>query len=107
MNKAPDRDLERRLRDVEEAVEYIARNLATINAKMAKMQRSVTSVQMTLESFVHKAPAEDILALTLSLQIRVEEIATWVRPSRIAKVKPRKLPATNVRKAPRLLQRQP
>jgi hypothetical protein len=88
------------LRAVEEAVEHIAPNLATINAKMAKMQRSVTSLQKTLESFVQKTPFEDILALTLSLQARVEEIATRVPPNRIAKVKPSKTTATNVRKVP-------
>jgi hypothetical protein len=88
MDKAPDVDLERRLRAVEEAVQYIARNLATINANMAKMQRSVTSVQktqhsvkLTLESLVQKTAVEDILALTLSLQDLVEQIAVKVRNS--------------------------
>jgi hypothetical protein len=88
MNKAPDLDLERRLRAVEEAVEYIARNLATINANMAKMQKSVMSMEktqgsmkLTLESLVQKTAVEDILALTLSLQRLVEEIAARVRNS--------------------------
>jgi prefoldin subunit 5 len=47
MEKAPDVDLARRMRAVEEALQYIARNLATINANMAKMQKSAASVQKT------------------------------------------------------------
>jgi len=88
MHKAPDLDLERRLRAVEEAVQYIAGNLATINANIAKMEKSVASVQKTqaamkpvLESLVQKTTTEDILALALSLQDLVEEIAARVRNS--------------------------
>jgi len=88
MHKAPDLDLERRLRAVEEAVQYIAGNLATINANIAKMEKSVASVEKTqaamkpvLESLVQKTTTEDILALTLSLQDLVEEMAARVRNS--------------------------
>jgi len=88
MDKAPDLDLERRLRAVEEAVQYIAGNLTTINANIAKMEKSVASVEKTqgcmkpvLESLVQKTATEDLLALTLSLQDLVEEIATRVRTS--------------------------
>ena len=88
MDKAPDLDLERRLRAVEEAVQYIAGNLATINANIAQMEKSVASVEKTqgrmkpvLESLVQKTATEDLLALTLSLQDLVEEIATRVRTS--------------------------
>ena len=88
MHRAPDLDLERRLRAVEEAMQYIAGNLAAINANIAKMQKSVASMQKTqgsmkpvLESMVQKTATEDILALTLSLQDLVEEIAARVRNS--------------------------
>ena len=88
MDKAPDLDLERRLCAVEEAVPYIADKLATINANIAKMEKSVASVQETqgcmkpvLESLVQKTTTEDILALTLSLQDLVAEIAARVRNS--------------------------
>jgi hypothetical protein len=70
MDKAPDVDLERRMRAVEEALQYIARNLATINANMAKMQKSVASVQKTRGSMKPHQEIARLVGATASLPVQ-------------------------------------
>jgi hypothetical protein len=70
MDKAPDVDLERRMRAVEEALQYIARKLATINANMAKMQKSVASVQKTQGSMKPHHEIARLVGATASLPVQ-------------------------------------